>query len=56
MMIDKARGQIEAGKHMVILLDSITRLARVHNTEQSSNDKLLLGDIDASALQAPKNF
>jgi transcription termination factor Rho len=56
MMIDKTRRQVEAKKHVVILPDSITRLARTHNTEQSSNGKLLLGDIDARALQALKNF
>ena len=56
MVIDKARRQVEAGKHVVILLDSITRLARAHNTEQPSTGKLLSGGIDAGALQAPKKF
>jgi transcription termination factor Rho len=56
MVIDKARRQVEAGKHIVILLDSITRLARAHNTEQPSSGKLLSGGVDANALQAPKKF
>jgi transcription termination factor Rho len=56
MVIDKARRQVEAGKHVVILLDSITRLARAHNTEQPSSGKLLSGGVDANALQAPKKF
>lgn len=56
MVIDKARRQVEAGKHVVILLDSITRLARAHNTEQPSSGKLLSGGVDANALQSPKKF
>lgn len=56
MVIDKARRQVEAGKHVVILLDSITRLARAHNTEQPRSGKLLSGGVDASALHAPKKF
>ncbi|MDR2738196.1 MAG: transcription termination factor Rho [Puniceicoccales bacterium] len=56
MVIDKARRQVEASKHVVILLDSITRLARAHNTEQPSSGKLLSGGVDANALQAPKKF
>jgi transcription termination factor Rho len=56
MVIDKARRQVEAGQHVVILLDSITRLARAHNTEQPSSGKLLSGGVDANALQAPKKF
>lgn len=56
MIIDKARRYVEAGKHVVILLDSITRLARAHNTEQPSSGKLLSGGVDANALQAPKKF
>jgi transcription termination factor Rho len=56
MVIDKARRQVEAGKHVVILLDSITRLARAHNTEQPTSGKLLSGGVDANALQAPKRF
>jgi transcription termination factor Rho len=56
MVIDKARRYVEAGKHVVVLLDSITRLARAHNTEQPSSGKLLSGGVDASALQSPKRF
>ncbi len=56
MVIDKARRQVEAGKHVVILLDSITRLARAHNTEQPSSGKVLSGGVDANALQSPKKF
>ncbi|MDR1433350.1 MAG: transcription termination factor Rho [Puniceicoccales bacterium] len=56
MVIDKARRHVEAGKHVIILLDSITRLARAHNTEQPSSGKLLSGGVDANALQAPKRF
>jgi transcription termination factor Rho len=56
MVIDRARRQVEAGKHVVILLDSITRLARAHNTEQPSSGKLLSGGVDANALQSPKKF
>ncbi|MDR1255442.1 MAG: transcription termination factor Rho [Puniceicoccales bacterium] len=56
MVIDKARRKVEAGQHVVILLDSITRLARAHNTEQPSSGKLLSGGVDANALQAPKRF
>jgi transcription termination factor Rho len=56
MVIDKARRKVEAGQHVVILLDSITRLARAHNAEQPSSGKLLSGGIDANALRAPKRF
>jgi transcription termination factor Rho len=56
MVIDKARRKVEAGQHVVILLDSITRLARAHNTEQPSSGKLLSGGVDANALQIPKRF
>ncbi|MDR2720978.1 MAG: transcription termination factor Rho [Puniceicoccales bacterium] len=56
IVIDKARRKVEAGQHVVILLDSITRLARAHNVEQPSSGKLLSGGIDANALRAPKRF
>ncbi len=56
MVIDKARRKVEAGQHVVILLDSITRLARAHNAEQPSSGKLLSGGVDANALQLPKKF
>jgi transcription termination factor Rho len=56
MVIRKARCMVEAGQDVVILLDSITRLARACNIEAPSNGKLLSGGIEASALQFPKKF
>jgi transcription termination factor Rho len=56
MVIEKARSMVEAGKHVAILLDSITRLARSANNEAPSNGKLLSGGIEATALQFPKRF
>jgi len=56
MVIEKARRLVEYGRDVVILLDSITRLARAHNTEAPHSGKILSGGIDANALQAPKRF
>ncbi len=56
MVIEKARSMVEAGRDVVILLDSITRLARASNNEAPSNGKLLSGGIEATALQFPKRF
>lgn len=56
MVIRKARCMVEAGEDVIILLDSITRLARACNIEAPSNGKLLSGGIEASALQFPKKF
>ncbi len=56
MVQTKARRMIEYGKDVVILLDSITRLARAYNTEAPHSGKILTGGVDASALQAPKRF
>jgi transcription termination factor Rho len=56
MVIHKARCLVEAGEDVVILLDSITRLARACNIEAPSNGKLLSGGMEASALQFPKRF
>ncbi len=56
MAIAKARSMVEAGQDVVILLDSITRLARACNIEAPSNGKLLSGGIEATALQMPKRF
>jgi transcription termination factor Rho len=56
MVIQKARCLVEAGEHVAILLDSITRLARASNNEAPSNGKLLSGGMDATALQFPKRF
>ena len=56
MVIEKAKRLVEYGKEVVILLDSITRLARAYNTMQPPSGKVLSGGIDASALQRPKRF
>jgi transcription termination factor Rho len=56
MVIEKAKRMVEYGKHVVILLDSITRLARAYNTEAPHSGKILTGGIDATALQKPKRF
>jgi transcription termination factor Rho len=56
MVIKKAKSLVEAGEDVVILLDSITRLARACNVEAPSNGKLLSGGMEASALQFPKRF
>ncbi|OAI49631.1 transcription termination factor Rho [Planctomycetaceae bacterium SCGC AG-212-F19] len=54
--LEKAKRMVEGGKHVVILLDSITRLARAHNTEAPSGGKLLSGGLDSNAMQKPKRF
>jgi len=56
MVIEKARRLVECGHDVVILLDSITRLARAYNTVQPASGKVLTGGIDANALQKPKRF
>ncbi len=56
MVIEKAKRMVEYGHDVVILLDSITRLARAYNTEAPHSGKILTGGIDASALQKPKRF
>lgn len=56
MVIEKARRQVEHGEDVVILLDSITRLARAYNTVQPHSGKILTGGIDANALHKPKSF
>lgn len=56
MVIEKARRMVEAGRDVVILLDSITRLARAYNTLMPSSGKILSGGVEASALQKPKRF
>jgi len=56
MVQAKARRMVEYGKDVVILLDSITRLARAYNTEAPHSGKILTGGVDASALQKPKRF
>ncbi len=54
MVIEKAKRMVESGVDVVIFLDSITRLARAHNSEGESTGKLLSGGLDAGALQKPK--
>jgi transcription termination factor Rho len=54
--LEKAKRMVEEGKDVVILLDSITRLARAHNTEAPSGGKLLSGGLDSNAMQKPKRF
>lgn len=56
MVIEKAKRMVEAGNDVVILLDSITRLARAHNTVIPHSGKILSGGVDANALQKPKRF
>ena len=56
MVIEKARRLVEFGNDVVILLDSITRLARAYNTEVPHSGKILTGGVDANALQKPKRF
>jgi transcription termination factor Rho len=56
MVIEKAKRMIEYGHDVVILLDSITRLARAYNTEVPHSGKILTGGVDANALQKPKKF
>lgn len=54
--LEKAKRMVEGGRDVVILLDSITRLARAHNTEAPSGGKLLSGGLDSNAMQKPKRF
>ena len=56
MVIEKAKRMVEYGHDVVILLDSITRLARAHNTEMPHSGKILTGGVDANAMQGPKRF
>src|SRR5437870_7187782 len=54
--LEKAKRLVEGGRDVVILLDSITRMARAHNTEAPSGGKLLSGGLDSNAMQKPKRF
>jgi len=56
VVIEKARRLVEYGEDVVILLDSITRLARAYNTEQPHSGKILTGGVDSGAMQMPKKF
>jgi len=56
VVIEKAKRMVEYGEDVVILLDSITRLARAYNTEMPHSGKILTGGVDAGAMQMPKKF
>jgi transcription termination factor Rho len=56
MVIEKARRMVEFGEDVVILLDSITRLARAYNSEIPHSGKIMSGGLDSNALQRPKKF
>jgi transcription termination factor Rho len=56
IVLNKAKRMVECGQDVVILLDSITRLARAYNTVQPASGKVLSGGVDANALQKPKRF
>ncbi|RMG56924.1 MAG: transcription termination factor Rho [Bacteroidetes bacterium] len=56
IVLEKAKRMVECGHDVVILLDSITRLARAHNTVQPASGKILSGGVDANALHKPKRF
>ena len=56
MTLERARRRVEAGKDVVIILDSITRLARAHNTVEEGSGRTLSGGLDANSLEKPKRF
>ena len=56
MTLERCRRRVEAGRHVVIILDSITRLARAHNTVEEGSGRTLSGGLDASSLEKPKRF
>jgi transcription termination factor Rho len=56
VVIEKAKRLVEYGEDVVVLLDSITRLARAYNTEMPHSGKILTGGVDAGAMQMPKKF
>jgi transcription termination factor Rho len=56
MVLEKAKRMVECGHDVVILLDSITRLARAYNSVQPASGKVLSGGVDANALHKPKRF
>ncbi len=56
VVIEKAKRLVEYGEDVIILLDSITRLARAYNTEMPHSGKILTGGVDAGAMQMPKKF
>jgi transcription termination factor Rho len=56
MVMEKSRRMVEFGEHVVILMDSITRMARAYNTEMPHSGKILTGGLDSNALARPKKF
>jgi transcription termination factor Rho len=56
IVLEKARRMVEHGRDVVILLDSLTRLARAHNTVTPASGRVLTGGVDANALEKPKKF
>ncbi|MCB9840567.1 MAG: transcription termination factor Rho [Phycisphaeraceae bacterium] len=56
VVIEKAKRMVEFGQHVVIFLDSITRLARAYNAEMPHSGKIMTGGLDSNALQKPKKF
>jgi len=56
MVIEKSRRMVEFGEHVVILMDSLTRMARAYNEEMPHSGKILTGGLDSNALQRPKKF
>jgi transcription termination factor Rho len=56
MVLENARRQVESGKDVVIVLDSLTRLARAYNTSERGTGRMLSGGIDSGALEKPKRF
>ncbi|WNJ16262.1 transcription termination factor Rho [Pontibacter sp. G13] len=56
IVMEKAKRMVECGHDVVVLLDSITRLARAHNTTQPASGKILSGGVDSNALHKPKRF
>ncbi len=56
MVIEKSRRMVEFGEDVVILMDSITRMARAYNTEMPHSGKILTGGLDSNALQRPRKF
>ena len=56
IVLEKAKRLVECGHDVVIMLDSITRLARAFNTVSPASGKILSGGVDANALQRPKRF
>ena len=56
MTLERARRRVEVGKDVVIILDSITRLARAHNTVEEGSGRTLSGGLDANSLEKPKRF